>query len=91
MISTRKKGDSPIVAQAMEIMDKAAQGAELLAEAAAEPTLDIYLDRSPKLGTPINYEEMVGVLRKKRVAFITAEANKKAGVKPTEKTDDDEV
>lgn len=85
MISTRKKG--------ITIMTNSdfMEGAALLAEAAAEPTLDIYLDRSPKLGTPINYPEMVGVLRKKRVAFITAEANKKAGVKPTEKTDDDEV
>jgi len=52
-------------------------GAELLEQASADPTIDKYLDRSPKLLTDKDYEELVGVLRKKRVAFITAEQKKK--------------
>lgn len=80
MISTKREGDSPIVAEAMAIMD----GEAMLQEVIQEPTLDIYLDRAPKLGTPINYPEMVGVLRRKREAFITAEQKRKSGIKDEE-------
>lgn len=52
-------------------------GPELLDEVIKEPTLDIYLDRSPKVGIPINYEEMVKILQRKRATFITAEQKKK--------------
>lgn len=90
---TSRKGDSPIVKQAMEIMDAAAEklGPELLDAAVLEPTLDRYLDRSPKIGQPINYEEMVGVLQRKRQMFITAEQKKKSGEKADEKTEDETV
>lgn len=90
---TSRKGDSPIVKQAMEIMDAAAEklGPELLDAAVLEPTLDRYLDRSPKISQPINYEEMVGVLQRKRQMFITAEQKKKSGEKADEKTEDETV
>lgn len=65
---------TPILEKAGEIVT---YGADLLTEAIAEPTLDRYLDRSPKVGQPINYEELVGVLHRKRAAFITAEQKKK--------------
>lgn len=66
-------------------------GPELLDAAVLEPTLDRYLDRSPKIGQPINYEEMVGVLQRKRQMFITAEQKKKSGEKADEKTEDETV
>lgn len=53
------------------------QGAELLAEAAAEPTMDRYLDGSPKLLTDKDWEEFVTVLQRKRALFITAEQKRK--------------
>lgn len=56
-------------------------GAEMLTEAIEDVSLDRYLDRSPKLGEPINYPEMVGVLQRKRQMFITAEAKRKSGIK----------
>lgn len=52
-------------------------GPELLDEVIKEPTLDIYLDRSPKVGIPINYEEMVRIEQRKRAAYINAEQKKK--------------
>lgn len=57
-----------------EIVD----AADVLAEPLAEPTLDRYLDRSPKLGLPINYPEMVAILQRKRQFSITAEEKRKA-------------
>lgn len=83
MISTVRKGDSPIVAKAMEIMDKAENEAEqktgdqLLTEAIKDPTINIYLDRSPKLNTPRDYEELTKRLQTKRALFIAAEQRKK--------------
>lgn len=56
-------------------------GEKMMDEVIKEPTLDVYLDRSPKLGEPINYPEMVGVLHRKREMFITAEAKRKSGIK----------
>lgn len=70
------------VADTGEVTEKL--GADLLKEAAAEPTLDRYLDRSPKLGAPIDYKELVSVLQRKRQMFITAEAKRKSGVKDDE-------
>lgn len=52
-------------------------GPELLDEVIKEPTLNIYLDRSPKLNTPKDHLEMVTILQHKRAAFITAEQKKK--------------
>lgn len=52
-------------------------GSEFLDEAIAEPTLDRYLDRSPKVGNPIDYPAMVAILHRKREMFITAEQKKK--------------
>lgn len=53
------------------------QGDELLDIAAKEPTLDRYLDRSPKLNTDQDYEDLVRILQKKRAMFITAEQKKR--------------
>lgn len=50
---------------------------ELMDEVIKEPTLDIYLDRSPKLNQPKDYEEMVKILQRKRAAFINAEQKRK--------------
>lgn len=52
-------------------------GEELLSEVIKEPTLDRYLDRSPKLNTDQDYAEMVKLLQSKRAAFITAEQKKR--------------
>lgn len=60
-------------------------GAELMDEVIAEPTLDRFLDRSPKVGQPIDYEEMVRILHRKREMFITAEQKKRSGEKIEEK------
>lgn len=92
MITTRRKGDSPIVAEAMEIMDETAnQGAALLTEVIKEPTLDIYLDRSPKLNTDVDYEQMVTILQRKRAAFITAEQKRKEPKIEGDNPDESEV
>lgn len=53
------------------------QGDQLLDIAAAEPTLDRYLDRSPKLNTDQDYEDLVRILQKKRAMFITAEQKRR--------------
>lgn len=92
MISRKKKGDEPeIISKGeMDAIEAAAiagkpilqkMGAELLEEAAAEPSMDRFLDRSPKVGQPIDYEELVQVLHRKREMFITAEAKRKSGIK----------
>lgn len=52
-------------------------GEALLSEVVAEPTIDRYLDRSPKLNTAQDYEQMVVNLQRKRAAFITAEQKRK--------------
>lgn len=52
-------------------------GSELMDEVIKEPTLDRYLDRSPKVGNPIDYPGLVGVLHRKREMYITAEQKKK--------------
>lgn len=91
MISTRRKTENEVILENVLAEEKREkEGAELLAEAAAEPTLDIYLDRSPKLGAPIDYPAMVALLHRKREMFITAEAKKKSGEKVEEKKDGDE-
>jgi len=87
VITKRKREEPQIISKAeMDAIEVAAiagkpiteiYGAELLEQASADPTIDKYLDRSPKLLTDKDYEELVGVLRKKRVAFITAEQKKK--------------
>lgn len=64
-------------------------GDQMLDEVIAEPTMDRYLDRSPKLNEPKDYVQLVSILRKKRELFIKAEDDKKSGVKPEEKTDED--
>lgn len=55
-------------------------GAEMLDEVATEPSLDRYLDRSPKVGQPINFEEMVKTLQAKRQWFINKKAEKENNV-----------
>lgn len=62
-------------------------GADMMEEVIAEPTLDRYLDRAPKLLEPTDYEQLVKLLHRKREMFIKAEADKKAGIKTEEKTD----
>lgn len=57
-------------------------GAQMMDEVIQEPTMNRYLDRSPKLNTPEDYLDLVKLLQRKRSLFITAEANKKAGIKP---------
>lgn len=52
-------------------------GEEMLTEVIADPTIDKYLDRSPKLNTAQDYEQMVVNLQRKRAAFITAEQKRK--------------
>ena len=65
------------VLDGMQAQAKAEQGEALLTKAVAEPTLNRFLDRSPKLLTDRNYGELVLVLHRKRAAFITAEQKKK--------------
>lgn len=83
MIERRKMSDLPDAIVDGNIVDFKT-GEDMLQEVIKEPTLDIYLDRAPKLGTPINYPEFVGVLRRKREAFITAEQKRKSGIKEEE-------
>lgn len=52
-------------------------GDQLLDEAAAEPTLDRWLDNSPKIGNPVDYPSLVVNLQWKRKTYITAEQKKK--------------
>lgn len=52
-------------------------GSELLDETTAEPTLDRWLDNSPKVGNLIDYPSLVTNLQYKRKMFITAEQKKK--------------
>lgn len=52
-------------------------GLQLLDQAIAEPTMDRYLDRSPKLNSRVDYEELVRILQRKRAIFITAEQKRK--------------
>lgn len=68
---------TPILEAAGEMTTYGAFGPELLTEAIKDPTLNIYLDRSPKVGAPIDYQELVKNLQHKRAAFITAEQKKK--------------
>lgn len=99
MITSRKKSEPEIVSSKeidaietaaiagkalSEPVETAPLGPELLDQAAAEPTLNRFLDRSPKVGEPINYSEMVSLLQKKRQMFITAEAKRKSGDKTEE-------
>ena len=59
-------------------------GNALLDQAAAHATLDPYLDRSPKVGQPIDYPAMVALLQRKRQMFIDAESKKKEPKENTE-------
>lgn len=93
MISTRKKSEvtdtglkldvklSPLGGIDIKVASMSDEaiiyGDQLLDKAAAEPTIDRYLDRSPKLNTIQDYEEMVTILQRKRAAFITAEQKRK--------------
>lgn len=52
-------------------------GDTLLTEAAAEPTLDRYLDNSPKNLSNRDYAQMVDILQHQRAAFIAKEAKKR--------------
>lgn len=78
MIERKKKGEE------VEVETTSPTGEDMLQEVIKEPTLDVYLDRAPKLGSPINYPEMVGVLHHKRELFVTAEAKRKSGIKDEE-------
>lgn len=99
MISRRKKDEPTAISGAeMDAIEAAAIagkplmekiGAELLDEAVSELNMDRYLDRSPKVGKPIDYEGLVKVLHRKREMFITAEAKRKSGVKDEEPTNEE--
>jgi hypothetical protein len=65
-------------------------GEDILNKAIEDPTLDKYLDRAAKLNTKKDYQELVGLLQKKRAMFITAEQNKRAGLKPEGETETEE-
>lgn len=80
MITRTKRGETPnavTIAAIKELEAPVIFGAEMLDEVIKEPTLDRYLDRSPKLNTDKDYEEMVRLLQRKRAAFITAEQKKR--------------
>jgi len=66
-----------------------ASGAEIMAEVIKDPTIDLYLDRNPKINTDQDYEDMVAMLKRQRTMYITADANKRAGVKKTEETENE--
>jgi hypothetical protein len=51
-------------------------GPEMLEEVIAEPTIDRYLDRSPFVGEPIDYSELVRVLQQKRAWNINKKERK---------------
>lgn len=52
-------------------------GEQLMDEAIKEVSLDRWLDHSPKLNTPKDYEELVANLQHKRQMFISAEQKKR--------------
>lgn len=92
MITTRKKGDiskSPpnatTIAALEELETPAVTGETMMDEVIAEPTIDRYLDRAPKLNTPADYEEIVRALQWKRAQFITAEQKRRNGEKDGDK------
>ena len=94
MISRKKKGEAELITkEEMDTIEVAAiagtplTGDQMLAEATEEVTMDRFLDRSPKLGEPIDWPAFVKVLHRKREMFITAEANKRSGVKEEEPTE----
>lgn len=60
-------------------MAEAKTGAEMLDEVIAEPTLDRFLDRSPKVGEPIDFTAMVKVLHAKRAWNINKKEQKENG------------
>lgn len=80
-ISTRRKGDSPIVAEAMAIMDAAVK----------EPTIDRYLDRVPSENTDRDYLELSHILRRQREQFITAEAKRRSGEKEETENENENI
>lgn len=63
--------------QAEFVADLPKFGDQLLDEVIKDPTINIYLDHSPKLNEQLDYEEMVKRLHYQRAAFITAEQKKK--------------
>lgn len=86
MISTRRKGADAveiITGAEMDAIETAAisgtplMGEAILDQVVAEPTIDRYLDRSPKLLTEKDYAELVALLQRKRAIFITAEQKRK--------------
>lgn len=68
---------TPVLEKAGEMITYGAFGSELLDEVIKEPTLNFYLDRSPKLNLPRDDAEAVRILQHKRALFITAEQKKK--------------
>jgi hypothetical protein len=52
-------------------------GDQLMDETIKEPSLDRWLDHSPKLNTPKDIEELVANLQHKRQMFISAEQRKR--------------
>lgn len=78
MIPIREAGDVLPPIKGFEDDGTVIYGSDLLDEVIKEPTLDIYLDRSPKLNTEKDYREgAVPNLQRKRAAFITAEQKRK--------------
>lgn len=53
-------------------------GEQMMDEVIAEPTLDRYLDRAPKLLEPKDIRQLCIILRHKRELFIKAEQDKKS-------------
>lgn len=100
MVSTRRRSDAKVeevatvpqahVAEAESKGESPVQGAEVLAEAIKEPTLDTFLDRHPKTITEGDYLALITVLRKERAIFITADANKGRKKEETEDNGNDE-
>lgn len=101
MVSTRRRNDAKVTEVPAAVQDGTAiavpeaesggespkQGAEILAEAIKEPSIDVFLDRHPKTITDADYEALIGVLRKERAIFITKDADK--GRKKEEQDDDE--
>lgn len=85
MITTRKKPEVTEVLKSLPVVGTlnvdtntfTQTGEQLLDAVIKEPTLDRYLDRSPKVGQPIDYPELVRILQRKRAIFITAEQKRK--------------
>lgn len=57
--------------------DSVTFGPELLDEVILDPTINIFLDKSPKLLIPKDYLKMVKRLHYQRAQFITAEQKRK--------------